>query len=209
MRPCQRLDFNLILHCDDIIKSIENLERAWQFYHWCNLCFGWASVECGFSSLMSMLNQFMALIRKRIRLKLNQSHTIKRNHFVRTCQKDALNERYDDLYLEIRDDNGMIYDVSSTDQLALHLSMNHTELVEMQYKSMYDLGTFWSQLDYTLTWPYLKSNILGTQEAAKMLLIQPITGMTMSVLFGSLEIYNKFAMKYILILTNWQGFNLK
>ena len=49
----------------------------------------------------------------------------------------------------------------------------------------------------------------GTQEAAKMLLIQPITGMTMSVLFGSLEIYNKFPMKYILILTNWQGLNLK
>ena len=151
MRPCQRLDFNLILHCDDIIKSIENLERAWQFYHWCNLCFGWASVECGFSSLMSMLNQFMALIRIRIRLKLNRSHNIKRNHFVRTCQKDALNERYDDLYLEIRDDNGMIYDVSSTDQLALHLSMNHTELVEMQYKSMYDAGTF-SPL-FTLVWP--------------------------------------------------------
>ena len=49
----------------------------------------------------------------------------------------------------------------------------------------------------------------GTQEAAKMLLIQPITGMTMSVLFGCLEIYNKFPMKYILILTNWQGLNLK
>ena len=48
----------------------------------------------------------------------------------------------------------------------------------------------------------------GTQEAAKMLLIQPITGMTMSVLFGSLEIYNKFSMKYILILTNWHGLNL-
>ena len=42
-----------------------------------------------------------------------------------------------------------------------------------------------------------------------MLLIQPITGMTMSVLFGSLEIYNKFPMKYILILTNWDGLNLK
>ena len=46
---------------------------------------------------------------------------------------------------------------------------------------------------------------LGTQEAAKMLLIQPITGMTMSVLFGTLEIYNKFPMKYILIFTNWHG----
>ena len=36
----------------------------------------------------------------------------------------------------------MIYNVSTTDQLALHLSLNQTELVEMQYKSMYDAGTF-------------------------------------------------------------------
>ena len=36
----------------------------------------------------------------------------------------------------------MIYNVSTTDQLALHLSMNQTELVEMQYKSMYDAGMF-------------------------------------------------------------------
>ena len=55
----------------------------------------------------------------------------------------------------------------------------------------------------------LTLNFVGTQEAAKMLLIQPITGMTMSVLFGSLEIYNKFPMKYILILTNWHGLNLR
>ena len=36
----------------------------------------------------------------------------------------------------------MIYNVSSTDQLALHLTMNQSELVEMQYKSMYDAGMF-------------------------------------------------------------------
>ena len=35
-----------------------------------------------------------------------------------------------------------MYNVSSTDQLALHLSMNQTELVEMQYKAMYDAGMF-------------------------------------------------------------------
>ena len=57
-------------------------------------------------------------------------------------KKIAINERYDDLYLEIRDDNGMIYNVSTTDQLALHLSLNQTELIEIQYKSMYDAGTF-------------------------------------------------------------------
>ena len=58
-------------------------------------------------------------------------------------------------------------------------------------------------------WPSIDPFVEGTQEAAKMLLIQPITGMTMSLLFGSLEIYNKFPMKYILILTNWQGLNLR
>ena len=74
---------------------------------------------------------------------IHPCYTIKRSGFVWTCQKDAINERYDDLYLEIKDDNGMIYNVESTDQLALQLSMNKTELVEMQYKSMYDAGTFW------------------------------------------------------------------
>ena len=36
----------------------------------------------------------------------------------------------------------MIYNVESTDQLALQLSMNKTELIELQYKSMYDAGTY-------------------------------------------------------------------
>ena len=61
--------------------------------------------------------------------------------FVRAFQKDAINERYDDLYLEIKDGNGMLYNVSTTNQLALYLSMNKTELVEKQYRSMYDAGT--------------------------------------------------------------------
>ena len=35
----------------------------------------------------------------------------------------------------------MLYNVSTTNQLALYLSMNKTELVEKQYRSMYDAGT--------------------------------------------------------------------
>ena len=67
--------------------------------------------------------------------------------FTWACQKDAINERYDDLYLEIKDDNGKLYNVSSTEKLALEFSMNKTELIEMQYRSMYDAGKFWYQPD--------------------------------------------------------------
>ena len=59
----------------------------------------------------------------------------------------------------------MIYNVESTDQLALQLSMNKTELVEMQYKSMYDAGTFdhFSDFHLSLTLFDLRWTVNGYQ----------------------------------------------